>query len=300
MGKRVLSAGLALCMVLALAAPALGEGKTRLTGVDMYVDGELAIQYTYTYGDGPLPAGGRMHELAERPLFRDGRYAEAVPPDTVYAYAYDRGGRMVRQETVIDDGTGSAGTTCWEYDADGRLQRDEWTSGMANSGGGTGYVYDGDGRLVRSVEEDEYGIGRYVDEYDWDEAGRVTACRVNFVTDWDEAGEPIEWNPVSESRYTYDESGRVVGERGFYDGAPDHETAYTYGEDRCFVVRYGKTQDYVNGTDESFCDFLLNDAAGKTVLCFSLPGTPTLVRDGEGRVVRAEAENRALEFSYEE
>ena len=46
MKKRILSAALALCMVPALTVSALGDGQTRLTGVNVYVDGELAIQYT--------------------------------------------------------------------------------------------------------------------------------------------------------------------------------------------------------------------------------------------------------------
>lgn len=298
MKKRILSAALALCMVPALTVPALGDGQTRLTGVNVYVDGELAIQYTYTYEDGPLPVAGRMHELLERTMVRNGQVLEAVPPDTVYTYAYDSAGRLVRHETSIDDGSGSTGAHFWEYDDDGRLLRDGWTSDMASDGGGSSYIYDEAGRLIRSMDEDGYGIIRYVCEYDHDEAGRVTSHRLYDVMDWDETGEPTLWEDylVSEMRFAYDEAGRTVYQADYYNGGLDQESYYTYGQDPYFTLRYGEIHDYMNDEVRSEFTVIPNDGGA---LSFTMPGTPELTRDDAGRLVQAKTQNRYMEFIYE-
>lgn len=301
MKKRILSAALALCMVLALGVPVLADGETRLTGVNVYVDGELAIQYTYTYEDGPLPAAGRMHQLTERTMVRNGQVVEEVPPDTVYTYAYDEAGRMVRYEAVIDDGTGNTGAHRWEYDADGRLLREEWTSDMANDGGGSSYIYDEAGRLTGSMDEDGYGIIRYVCEYDHDGAGRVSAHRLYNVMDWDETGEPTVWEDylISETRFGYDEAGRTVYQADYYNGGLDQESYYTYGEDPYFTLRYGEIHDYMNSEVRNEFTVILNDGADSGALSFTMPGTPELTRDDAGRLVQAKTQNRCMEFIYE-
>ena len=300
MKRHIISAALALCLVLVLCVPALGAGEVHLTGVNVYVDGELALQYTYTYEDGPLPAAGRMRQLTERTMVKNGQVLEAVPPDTVYTYAYDDEGRMVRYEAVVDDGTGSATTRLWEYGGDGRLLRDGWTSDRASDGSGSEYIYDGDGHLVRSMDADGYGIVRYVCEYDCDEAGRVSAHRLYDVMDWDETGEPTVWGPdiLSETRFRYDEAGRTVYQADFYDGSLIRESYYTYGDDPCFTLRYGEIHDYQANAveDEFYC--ILRDRAGRDALSFTMPGTPKLTRDAAGRLARAETEDRVMEFLY--
>ena len=299
MKKRIIAAALAVCMVLALGTSALGAEQPRLTGVNVYVDGELAIQYTYTYEEGPLPAAGRMHPLTERTMVRNGQVLETVPPDTVYAYAYDDAGRMVLYEASVDDGSGSTSTHTREYGEDGRLLRDIWTSDMASAGGGSSYIYDGAGRLIRSMDEDEYGIVRYVTEYDCDEAGRVTSHRLYDVTDWDEAGEPTVWgpDPVSEVRCGYDEAGRMNYQMDLYNGMVSGETFYTYGEDPYFTLRYGEIHDYMNNEVKNEFTVIPSDDGPLT---FTMPGTPELTRDDAGRLIRAETGDRVMEFTWED
>ena len=299
MKRRILSTALALGLVLGLGAPVLAAGETRLTGVSVYVDGELAIQYTYTYEDGPLPAVGRMHELTERTMVRNGQVVEEVPPDTVYTYAYDGADRLVRYEASIDDGTGYSTTHLWEYGEDGQLLRDSWTIDRANDGGGSNYIYDEAGRLIRSMDEDMYGIVRSVCEYDCDEAGRVTSDRLYDVMDWDETGEPTVWEPylVSEMRFAYDEAGRTVYQANYYNGRLDQESYYTYEDDPYFTLRYGEIHDYMN--NEIRNEFMVTPYDGRA-LSFTMPGTPKLTRDGAGRLIKAETENRYMEFSYAE
>ncbi len=298
MKRRILSTVLALGMVLALCAPALAAGETRLTGVNVYVDGELAIQYTYTYEDGPLPATGRMHLLTERTMVRDGQVVEEVPPDTLYAYAYDDAGRLVRYVASIDDGTGYSTTHLWEYGEDGRLLRDSWTSDRANDGAGSNYIYDEAGHLVRSMDEDEYGIVRSVCEYDCDEAGRVTSDRLYDVMDWDETGEPTVWEPylVSEMRFAYDDAGRTVYQANYYNGGLDMESYYTYEDDAYSTLRYEEIHDYMNSEVRSEFTVIPNDGEA---LSFTMPGTPELTRDGAGRLIKAETADRCMEFIYE-
>lgn len=297
MKRRILSAALGL--VLALGAPVLAAGETRLTGVNVYVDGQLAIQYTYTYEDGHLPAAGRMHELMERTMLRNGQVLEEVPSDTVYAYAYDDEGRLVRYEVSIEDGTGYAIAYIWKYGEDGQLLRDRWTSDRSNDGGGSNYIYDEAGQLIRSMDEDMYGIIRYVDEYDHDEAGRVTSDRLYDVMDWDETGEPTVWENslISEVRYDYDEAGRLRYQADYYNGGLDMESYYTYEDDPYSTLRYGEIHDYMNSEVRTEFTVIPN---GSKALSFTMPGTPELTRDAAGRLIKAETPDRYMEFIYEE
>ncbi len=299
MKKRIIAVALALFIVLALGASALGAEQPRLTGVNVYVDGELAIQYTYTYEDGPLPTAGRMHMLTERTMVRNGQVLEAVPPDTVYAYAYDAAGRLVRYEASVDDGSGSTSAHTREYGEDGRLLRDTWTSDMASGGSGSSYIYDEAGRLIRSMDEDEYGIVRYVTEYDCDEAGRVISHRLYDVMDWDEAGEPTVWgpDPVSEVRCGYDDAGRMNYQMDLYNGMVNGETFYTYGEDSYFTLRYGEIHDYMNSEVKNEFTVIPSDDGPLT---FTMPGTPELTRDEAGRLIRAETEDRVMAFVWDD
>ncbi len=91
-----------------------------------------------------------------------------------------------------------------------------------------------------------------------------------------------------------------MSETFLYDGELDTETAYTYVDDPCFVIRCAEKRDYTNNADESLCEFFVNDSAGEAVLYFSMPGEPVLTRDETGRLVRAETGDRMLEFIYED
>ena len=303
MKKRIIAAALALFIVLALGAPALGEGQARLTAVNVYVDGTLVVEYAYTYEDGQsLPAKGRAHWLNEQTMELAGQTVRRTPPDTEWTYTYDEAGRLTCSDSAFSP-SGNHSVFRWEYDEAGRLVRDIWQSSAVPGGDGslTRYSYDGEGWRVRSENEDKYGIVRYVTEYDCDRAGQIAAYRLYSVTDWDEAGEPAAlWpTPVNETRYAYDGAGRVAAETFLYDGELVTETAYTYADDPYFVIRYAEERDYMNDRDESNCGFFVNDAAGAVVLGFSMPGAPTLIRDDVGRLVRAEAEGRAMEFFYD-
>ena len=303
MKKHIIAAALALFIVLALGAPALGADRPRLMAVREYVDGALYAAHAFAYEDGQaLPAKRRAHWLNEQTTEMGGQTVRLTPPDTEWTYTYDEAGRLTCSDSAFSPSWNHS-VFRWEYDEEGCLVRDIWQSSVVPGGDGslTQYSYNGEGRCVRSTDEDKDGVVRYVSEYDSDEAGRITAYRFYSVTDWDEAGQPASlWpTPVNETRYTYDEVGRVAAETFLYNGELDRETAYTYVDDPCFVIRYGEGHDYANDVDEAACDFIVNDAAGKTVLSFSLPGAPALTRDDAGRLIRAETEERTLEFVYD-
>lgn len=295
MKKRILSAALALCLTGLLGAPAWGEGaRPRLTEATLSVDGQAALRYTCVYEkDGAGPIAVRMEPLG----------GQAGVPATVFTYGYDGQGRLTEERSVLEGEEADAvRSMTYTYDEAGRLVREQWHSDVLAGGDGavTDYVYDQDGRLVRAAEADRYGIVRYMREYDCDQAGRVTADRLYHVMDWDEAGEPTLWQPypVNERRYTYDQDGRVTSDALCTGGAPDTETAYAYGEDPLFTLRWGEERDYLNGGEERFCELLIQDAAGRAVLCFRLTGTPTLIRDEAGRLAEAQMEGRRWTFSY--
>ncbi len=302
MKRYMLSTIAALCLAALLSTTAWAEDRPRLTGAREYVDGELYAEYTFAYEDGQsLPYKGRAHWLNEQTMELSGQTIRLTPPDTEWTHTYDEAGRLVCSDTAFLS-SGNHSIFRWEYDEEGRLVRDTWQSSAVPGGDSsrTRYSYDGEGRRVCSVDEDKDGVVRYVSEYECDEAGRIAADRFYSVTDWDEAGQPASiWpTPVNETHYVYDDAGRVVKETFLYDGELYTETAYTYVDDPCFVIRCAEERDYANDVDESSCGFFVNDAAGGVVLSFSMPGAPALTRDGAGRLVRAETEERVLEFVY--
>ena len=302
MKKHIIAVALSLCMLLPLTVPALADGNVRLVGVNLYVDGQLEVEYTYDYDNGALPVSGRMHQLNIQTIEVGGQIFHLSQPDTEWVYIYDDQGRLICSESTIME-SGNAHIYRWAYDEDGRLVRDEWEyTADRYEGSGTNYIYDEAGHLVMDTSEDGYGIIQYVDEYDCDEEGCVTSRRLYFVTDWDDVGEPTVWGPepVSEDQYAYDEDGRIAGMVRLYGGDIMEEIAYAYEDDPYFTVQYCDTHDYLNDTEGSSVSFIIRDAADRDVLTFSLPGAPELTRDEAGYIVKAESENRVMEFIYEE
>ena len=312
MRKRVLCAALAACLALALTVPALADGDTpRLTGVKLYVDGALDVEYSYTYEDGgSLPVSGRrtapgdhtyvMFEGTDREYVHDGM------PSLDWTWGYDESGRVVTEHTETYP-SGNTYVTRWVYDEAGRLLRlerdDPEGSGLSVLSTVESYTYDDAGRLsfVSSAED---GVVTYSSEYAYASDGSFSTQTNYFVTELDgkrldETGRSFhDKGAVSQTVYDYDEAGQVRRETSIVDGMLWSETAYTYEADPLFTIQRALEHGYMNEGNTASCTFSLCDAAGKTVLSFSLPGTPMLTRDGTGRLIRAEEENRYMEFLY--
>lgn len=305
MTKRVLCAALAACMMLGV--PALASEAPRLTGVKLYVDGELAVEYSYTYDGGALPAAGRMVPYTEVPRLEGTQLTQRVPPATDMTYAYDETGRLVREDSIFEE-SGNAYVTRWVYDEDGRLLRLEREnpegSGLAVLSSVESYTYDDAGRLSFDASSED-GVVTYSSEYAYASDGSFSARTNYFVTDLDgqrldETGRPFHnKGAVSQTVYDYDEAGQPRREISIVDGMLWSETAYTYEDDALFTIQRALERGYMNEGDTASCTFSLCDAAGKTVLSFSLPGEPELTRDSAGRLIKAEAEDRYMEFIYE-
>lgn len=305
MRKRVLCAALAACMMLGV--PALTSEAPRLTGVKLYVDGALAVEYSYTYENGALPTAGRMVPYMQTSQLEGTQFVQRVPPATDLAYAFDEAGRMVCAESCVEE-SGSTYVTRWVYDEAGRLVRLEREnpegSGLSVLSGVESYTYDGDGRLLFDASAED-GVVTYASEYAYASDGSFSTRTNYFVTELDgrrldETGRPFhDKGAVSQTVYDYDEAGQVRRETSIVDGMLWSETAYTYEEDPLFTIQRALEHGYMNEGDAASCTFSLRDAAGKTVLSFSLPGEPELTRDSAGRLIRAETEGRCMEFSYE-
>ena len=303
MKRYMLSAAAALCLAALLSTSAWAEDGPRLTAAREYADGALDVEYDFLYEDGQsLPCKGRKNVWGDHTIvLYEGSSQERTidgMPSLQWTYAYDGAGRLTEETETWPSGNVYIARKM--YGESGLLTREEWVSPETGTSG-MDYTYDREGRLVKSAADDNGVVGN-VYEYDCDEAGRITAQRFYSVTDWDGEGQPAAiWpEPVNETHYVYDDAGRVVTETFLYDGELDTETAYTYVDDPCFVIRCGEERDYFNDKNESLCEFFVNDSAGKAVLYFSIPGEPELTRDEAGRLVRAETEDRVLEFVYGE
>ena len=314
MRKRILCAALAACLALAASVPALAEAEEktpRLAGVKLYVDGELDVEYTYTYDGGSLPAAGRqtvlgdhtyvMFEGTDRETVRDGM------PSLDWTWDYDETGRVTTEHTETYP-SGNTYVTRWVYDKDGRLLRLERESpegsGLAVLSSVESYTYGEDGRLLY-VASSEDGVVDFTSEYTYASDGSFSTQNNFFVTELDgkrldDTGRPFhDKGAVSQTVYDYGGDGQVCRALSIVDGMLWSETAYTYEEDAVFTIQRALEHGYMNEGDTASCAFFLNDAAGKAVLSFSLPGEPVLERDEAGRLVKAETENRYMEFIYE-
>lgn len=301
MKRYMLSAMAALCLAALLGTSAWAEDGPRLTAAREYADGALDVEYDFLYKEGQsLPYKGRKNVWGDHTivLYEGSSQEKTIDgmPSLQWAYAYDEAGRLTEETETWP--SGNAYIARKVYDESGLLTREEWVSPETGTSGAD-YTYDGAGRLVKSAADDDGVVGD-VYEYDCDDDGRITARRFYSVTDWDGEGQPASiWpTPVTETRYVYDDAGRVVTETFLYDGELDTETAYTYVDDPCFVIRCAEKRDYTNNADESLCEVFVNDNAGEAVLYFSLSGEPALTRDEAGRLIRAETGDRALEFAY--
>lgn len=308
MKKRVLAAGMALGMVLGLNGQALAAGEDRLVGVKEYVDGALDVEYTFTYEDGgALPRLGRKNVLGDHSyvMFEgtDREYVRDGMPSLDWTWAYDGAGRMTEHTETYP--SGSTYIDRWVYDGDGPLVRRERES---PEGAGLPLLttvtcaYDEAGRL-RAETWDDDGAADMVSEYMYAKDGSLTAQNNFSLTGsepLDDDGRPIHSKgAVSQTAYDYGQDGRVCRELSVVDGMLWSETILTYADDPVFSVQYGQEHNYMNDEDSACCNFILRDAADKNVLSFSLPGTPELTYDGEGRLVKAETEERSMEFVYE-
>ena len=314
MRKRVLCAALAAWLALAAGVPALAaaeEETPRLAGVKLYVDGELDVEYTYTYDGGSLPVAGQRQVLGDHSYVvfegSDREYVRDGMPDLEWTWEYDETGRVTTEHTETYP-SGNTYISRLIYDEDGRLLRLERENpegaGLSTLLSVESYTYGEDGRLS-FVASSEDGVVDFTSEYTYASDGSFSTRNNYFVTELDgkrldDTGRPFhDKGAVSQTVYDYGGDGQVCRALSIVDGMLWSETTYTYEDDPAFTVQRALERGYMNEGETASCTFFLNDAAGQTVLSFSLPGEPILERDGAGRLVRAEAGQRYMEFLWE-
>lgn len=308
MRRQVLCAALALCLAASAGAPALADGeRSRLAGVNEYLNGKLDVEYIFTYEQGEaLPTAGRKNVLGEHTvvMFEGSsmEYERDTLPSLDWTYAYDGAGRLTEFTETYP--SGNTYISRWVYGDDGRLVRRERER---PEGAGlplqttVAYTYDEAGRLCTETSADD-GAANLATEYMYGKDGLLTAQNTFSLTGsepLDENGQPIHGKgAVSQTVCDYDGDGRVVRELSVVDGMLWSETYYTYEDDPVFTVRYSREYNYMNDEDDTACLFTVRDTAGESVLSFAMSGTPELTRDGTGRLVRAETEGGCLEFIW--